>query len=163
MTTELKPGRLYIAKEKKAMMTFDLFKQCELCSWPSLLITRDHPDHLMEVHGIGGDNVLWLSTTTGKGNLDPTELNRLSETMVRHLRMNEGALIMLDGLEYLTSMNEFRRVQSIVDRMYEEAALNKGIFLTTVDPTAFDSKELAFLERNAVCLEEGDVPVIPST
>ena len=161
MDNELVPGRLYLAEEKKANAPFDLYRQCQECSRPSLLITRCHPDMLREEHGIWGDNVLWLSMSSGERNLDPTGLSRLSEIMARHMRENRNGVVLFDGLEYLVSMNEFKKVLSILDRMYEEAAINKGIFLATLDPMAFGEQERAFLERNAVCFLDGERPILP--
>jgi hypothetical protein len=158
MEVELTPGRIYLAKEKKARVPFDLFSKCEECGRPSLLVTRCHPRILKEEHGIEGDKILWLSMTSGTRNLDPTGLGRISEIMAQHIRESDEAVVLLDGLEYLASMNEFRKVMGMMDRMYEEATVNKGIFVTTIDPDAFGSREVAFLERNAICLVEGCFP-----
>jgi hypothetical protein len=43
-----------------------------------------------------------------------------------------------------------------VNYIYEAVSMNRGTLVTTIDPRAFSTRELAFLEKNSVTMEEQD-------
>jgi len=55
--------------------------------------------------------------------------------------------ILLDGLEYLISNNEFRKIQRFIRELIDEISEHEGLLLIPVSPYAIDTKNLKLLER----------------
>jgi hypothetical protein len=51
---------------------------------------------------------------------------------------------------------DFGKVLRFVNYLYESVAVTQGTLVTAIDPRAFSTKELAFLEKNSVTVEEHD-------
>ena len=151
---ELEDGRVYLLKERKPKWALDLFRLYAGKGRRPLHITRQHPNHVARQDGIPV-RVVWLSTTLGKDYMDPHNLNSLT-TLIRSFideAGESGSVILLDGLEYLMINNDPARLFKFFDYLEEVVALGRSIFLTSIDERAFDPKELALLERNAVVLD----------
>jgi archaellum biogenesis ATPase FlaH len=57
-------------------------------------------------------------------------------------------VILLDGIEYLVSNNDFNKVLRVIDQVNDHISQCKALMIIPVDPRAFEQKELALLERN---------------
>ena len=61
---------------------------------------------------------------------------------------NQDGVVLLDGLEYLISNNDFNKVLRVIDQVNDHISQSKSLMIVPVDPRAFSQKELALLERN---------------
>jgi hypothetical protein len=68
--------------------------------------------------------------------------------MIRFMESNPNRIVLLEGVEYLTTFNDFKRVLKSLDSLTETAWVTRARLIISVDPKAFDSKELATLERD---------------
>jgi two-component system cell cycle response regulator len=68
--------------------------------------------------------------------------------MIRFIEENASGVILLDGLEYLVSNNDFNKVLRVIDQVNDQISQSTAVMIIPVDPRAFDPKELALLERN---------------
>jgi archaellum biogenesis ATPase FlaH len=57
-------------------------------------------------------------------------------------------VILLDGIEYIVSNNDFTKVLRMIDQISDNIAQSKCTMIIPVDPRAFDQRQLALLERN---------------
>lgn len=78
----------------------------------------------------------------------------LLRELTRHLRRGEGKAVVIFGLKALREGNEFHDITNFVERLCEEACVNRGLVLMFADPEDFTKQEMAFLEREMVVLEE---------
>ena len=92
--------------------------------------------------------IIWLSTVAGKDNLDPAKLSLLTDMMVNFMERSHNGIIMVDGVEYLVTSSDFSRVLRAVERWSETAMASSTRLIITVDPRAFDEREMAMLEKN---------------
>jgi hypothetical protein len=76
--------------------------------------------------------------------------------MIRFMENNPNSIVLLEGVEYLMTFNDFRRVLRSLDSLNETAWITKARLLITVDPKAFDQKDLAMLERDRKVLRGSD-------
>jgi archaellum biogenesis ATPase FlaH len=97
--------------------------------------------------------VVWLSTTLGKDYIDPHNLNSLSNLIGTFLNEGPRSLLLVDGLEYLMINNDFARILHFLEYVNEQIALRRAALILSVDERAFESKELAYIERNTVGVE----------
>ncbi len=160
MTIEIRPGNLYLFKTRESERMLGFFPHFENSQIPVLCVTRFHPDRLREDFGVPQEKALWLSNTVGARNVNPQNVGILTDHLIRFYESAAGSVVLFDGLEYLLAQNDFNKVLRFVNYLYEAVAVNKGILILTIDPRAFSTKELAFLERNAVPVEEDEEVVL---
>ncbi|TLZ87423.1 MAG: DUF835 domain-containing protein [Methanobacteriota archaeon] len=150
---DLEEGRAYLVKEKKPERALAVFQQAIDAEWRPLYITRQHPNHVIRRRGDKDIRIVWLSTTLGKDYIDPHNLNSLSNLIGNFLNEAPRAVILLDGIEYLMINNDFARILHFLEYVNEQIALRRAALILSVDERAFESKELAYIERNTVGVE----------
>lgn len=113
-----------------------------------LIVTRQYPDDIRSQFYLQTTPILWLSTVAGKDNLDPAKLSMLTDMLASFMEKSHNGVILVDGIEYLMTSNEFSRVLKAIDRWSEIAMTSSTRLIISLDPRAFDPRELALLEKN---------------
>lgn len=113
-----------------------------------MAVTRQHPDLVRQRYGLRDTKIYWLATRAGQGVISPTNLGILTQTMVKFVQENENGVMILDGLEYLVSNNDFNKVLRALDQVNDHLSQSGSRLIIPVDPRAFEPRELALLERN---------------
>jgi hypothetical protein len=150
----LLPGRCYVVEESPPDVSFDAFTN--LINTPDadakktvgLAVTRQHPELVRQKYGLENTPIYWLATRTGEEVISPTNLGILTHTMVKFIDEHPNGVILLDGLEYLISNNDFNKILRIIDQVSDHISQSSSRLILPVDPRAFEQKELALLERN---------------
>lgn len=151
---KLAPGRTYIVEESPPDISFDAF--VNILSTVSdgskktvgLAVSRQHPDLIRQKYGLEATPIFWLATRAGEDVISPTNLGILTNTLVRFVEENQDGVVLLDGLEYLISNNDFNKVLRVIDQVNDHISQSRSLMIVPVDPRAFSQKELALLERN---------------
>ena len=147
-------GRTYIVEESPPDISFDAFVNIVSTSsngsakLAGLAVSRQHPDLIRQKYGLEATPILWLATRAGDDVLAPTNLGILTHTLIKFIEENQSGVILLDGLEYLVSNNDYNKVLRVIDQVHDHISQSKAILIVPVDPRAFSQKELALLERN---------------
>lgn len=144
----VQPGYSYVIKEKKPRKTFIHFWDMMKKGYKGLLITRQHPDHVEKEFRSRELTIVWLSTTLGKNYVDPHNLGSLTNLVNRFVEDGSKTVILLDGLEYLMVNNDFSRILKFIEYVNEIVMQKKSMLLISIDPRAFEERDLALLERN---------------
>lgn len=113
-----------------------------------LVVTRQFPNEVRKKHYLQTTPVIWLSTVSGADNLDPAKLSVLTDRLVNFMERSQNGVILVDGIEYLVTSNDFQRVLKSVDRWTEVAMTTNSRLIISIDPRAFSQRELAMLERD---------------
>ena len=148
-------GKCFIVEESPPDLSFDAFvnilsTQEDACARiTGLAISRQHPDLIKQKYGLEKTPIFWLATRAGQDVIAPTNLGILTHTIVKFVEENPCGVILLDGLEYLVSNNDFNKVLRVINQVADHVAQSKCRLIVPVDPRAFDTKEVALLERNA--------------
>ena len=121
-----------------------------------LVVTRRHPNEVRIEYLIQTTPVIWLSSLPGKDNMDPSKLGLLTDLIVDFLEKSENGVVLVEGLEYLVTANDFQKVLRAIDRWSEVAMAKSSRLVMSIDPRAFDSKEVALLERNREIVKPED-------
>lgn len=152
---DLKAGRSYIVQESPPHISFDAFVNIISTHSGSgtgkttgLAVTRQHPEIVREKYGMDDTAVYWLATRAGDKVISPTNLGILSHMLVKFAEDTSDGIILLDGIEYLVSNNDFNKVLRMVDQVNDHITQSDCRLILPVDPRAFDQKELALLMRN---------------
>jgi len=151
---EIKPSNYYLLQERKAEKIFLLYGMMAAAGKKVLCVSRIHPDQLKEDYGIPEESCLWLSNTVGSRNINPLNVGILTDRLIRFYEEGEDRVVLLEGLEYMMMQNDFNKVLRLVNYLYESVAITRNMLLVSLDPRAFGRKELAFLEKSAIVIDE---------
>jgi hypothetical protein len=113
-----------------------------------LIITRKYPNELRTGFYLQTTPIIWLSTVPGKDNLDPSKLSLLTDMLVNFMERSQNGVIIVDGIEYLITSSDFPRTLKAIERWAETAMASATKLIISVDPRAFDKREMAMLEKN---------------
>jgi len=133
-------------------------KECDLYEdrTQGLVVTRRHPSEIRIDYLIQTTPVIWLSSIPGKDNMDPAKLSILTDMIVNFLEKSGNGVVLVEGMEYLMTANDFPKVLRAVDRWSEAVMANSARLVISLDPRAFDQKELALIERNREVVNPDD-------
>ncbi len=133
-------------------------KECELYNdrTQGLVVTRRHPSEIRMEYLIQTTPVIWLSSIPGKDNMDPAKLSLLTDIIVNFLEKTSNGVVLVEGIEYLVTANDFQKVLRAVDRWSEAVMASSARLVISLNPKAFDQKELALIERNREVVTPGD-------
>ena len=151
----LTSGRSYVVEEAPPNISFDAFVNIVSTTSSNgckkmmgLAVSRQHPDLIRQKYGLETTPIYWLATRTGQDVISPTNLGILTHTLIQFIAENPCGVILLDGIEYLVSNNDFNKVLRVIDQVNDHVSQSKAVMVIPVDPRAFEPKELALLERN---------------
>ena len=146
----LKPGRVYIVKEPKPHKSFDMFADYVKHKYYGLAISRTNPKIIRKKIGLKLTPLIWLTRidTTMKY-LNPLELEQLTYVMSDFIAKvgDKKSIILLDGLEYLATSNEFVKVLHAISMIKDKVSSSRCIMLIPLQGKALAGKDLVMLER----------------
>jgi hypothetical protein len=148
----LAPGNSYLFTDRGVPMAYDALKRLLAAGRRGLVITRTHPNRVQQQHGLDCP-VMWLAKNIkaapggGVPNLEPTRLMKIHSTISEFIKANPGAVVLLDGLEYLITENGFSSVMKAVQLTNEEVAMSGALLIVPIDPRTMETQQLGFLER----------------
>lgn len=123
-----------------------------------LAVTRDFPEGLRKTYNIHVTPIIWLTESAGELRIAPTSLAVLTDTIIRFMENNPNSIVLLEGVEYLITFNDFKKVLKSLDSLNETTWISKSRLLIALNPKAFDEKEVALLERHRTPLK-GDAGI----
>lgn len=113
-----------------------------------LVVTREYPENIRKNHSLQVTPIIWLTESPGDMRISPTSLAVLTDTIIRFMDNNPNSIVLLEGIEYVVTFNDFRKVLKQLDSLNETAWVTKARLMISIDPRAFDERELAMLERD---------------
>lgn len=146
VTLPLHPGAEIPEDEESAIGTLEFLIP------KGLVVTRVFPDTIREQYGLHVTPIIWLTESVGERRIAPTSLAVLTDSLMRFMETNHNSIVLVEGIEYVVTFNEFRKVLRSLDILNETAWITKARLIIAIDPNAFDDKERALLERDRVVL-----------
>jgi isoleucyl-tRNA synthetase len=142
----LKEASTYLVEEAEPGRSYRLFLESIAAGRKGLCVTRIYPQKLRERFGREDLPILWLSNVGKEDSVRPKDLEKLSLALEQFLGRGKGA-VLIDGIEYLVTNNNFITVLRFVQSVRDQTAINGGILLLSVNPSALESHQLTLLER----------------
>jgi len=150
----MSPGMSICFKEDRPQRGPEIVRELLARGSKLLSISRMHPDQLRTRFGFEG-RMIWLTKSeTPSGSpedkaefISPTNLPLLADAIQQFLSEQSNGVIFLEGLEYLTTQNDFKGVLRFVQLMNEQVLLRKGILIMSTSPSAMETKDFALIER----------------
>jgi len=157
----LRRGKGYVVEDPQGAVSYDILVNLlsteeEGVRLNGYVISRQHPEQIRAKFGLENTPITWLATQTGENVLDPTSLGMLGNCVTDFFSRTKNGVVLLDGVEYLITNNDFKRVARVLEQMNDSVMQHKGYLIIPIDPRAFDSKELAIIERNFERVAPGD-------
>lgn len=145
--TKLDKGYSYLIKEHRANKVYQFFKSVSSPK-KNLCLTITFPQKIVDEFKLSATQIYWISETTTRSDaIDPRKLEfEISALVNEFIRNNPGSAIIIDGLDYLESMNTFELLINFLKVTIDLASSNKCTVLVSVNPGAFDTKKIAILE-----------------
>lgn len=152
----MNPGMSICFKEDRPERGPAIIKELITRGSKLLSISRMHPDQLRSRFGFEG-RMIWLtkSETPSEAKspeehidfVSPNSLPVLADAIQQFLSGSNNGVIFLEGLEYLSTQNDFKAVLRFVQLINEQVLLKKGILILSANPTTMDLREFSLIER----------------
>ncbi len=148
----LAPGNSYLFTDRGVPRAYEALKRMLAEGRRGLVITRTHPVRVQQQYGFDCP-IMWIAKNikpaTGAAvvNLEPTRLMKIHGTISDFIKANPGAVVLLDGLEYLVTENGFSSVMKAIQLTNEEVAMSGALLLVPIDPRTMETQQLGYLER----------------
>jgi len=148
----LKKGRGHIIEEPQGSLCYEVLSSLlsgneAVGKLSGYIVSRQHPNLIREKYGFEGTQIIWLATQAGENTMDPTSLGMLAHSISEFLSKTKDGIVLLDGVEYLITNNDFKKVVRVIEQINDSVMNYEGYLIMTLDPRAFDQKELAIIER----------------
>jgi hypothetical protein len=146
---DLKSGMMYLIKERKSDKAFEVFTDLVTHGHQGLCISRLKPDLIRDDHGLKKTPIVWLTNneTPKEKCLPPTDIPRLHLAVSDFLEKASDGVVLLDGMEYLMTNNNFTTCLKLVQLLSDKIMLHNGRMIMPVGPGAMSAKEIGLLER----------------
>ena len=143
---ELEHSFAYLIKEDKSERAYAYFEKALSQGLKGFCVTRNYPLKIKSKYNLGDTQILWLSNVGKENSLRPKDLEKLSYSLEQFLANNSG-VILLDGLEYLITNNNFLTVLRFIQSLRDQVAINRSILIMALNPSTLDPHELNLLEK----------------
>ena len=159
-------GFIYLVKEKRPNISFAMYNEATRHGAKGMLVAREHPNRLKQMHEFEAAKILWLTRRVGMDHIDPTELSLLSLEISKFVESTAKSVVLLEGLEYIITQNDFESVLRFVNHLHDFVLAHDNAVIIVIDPRVLSTRELALLERSARIVEpaekQNDAPPAPT-
>lgn len=155
MKYNLEPGKAYIIKGKKLDKAFDVFKDLVTHGHHGLCVTRKKPNEVREKYGLKKTPIVWLTQNDDPSEqcMMPTDIPRLHVLITQFLEKAENSVILLEGIEYIITNNNFSTALKLVQLVTDKVMLYESKFILPVDTQTLSDRENALLGRYMITIE----------
>ena len=168
-SADVRPGNVYLVEERRPKVSYELFEHALSSGCAGLVITRDFPKKLLTEKELDSCRVVWLTNLVGEGRINPTAIGILMSQVRAFIESQKRTAIIVDGLEYLVSLNTYDRMLQFMHQLRDMVVTNDCVLIVPVDPRTMSEREIALLERNLEVVlprpesEVGEDQIISST
>jgi len=150
---KLLEGRGHIVEDAHSNISFELLSRLiksEDGTQPrkGCVMTRRNPEQLRQQFDLVDVQVTWLTTQSGDGCVDPSRPNLLAHAVMEFFQKNKNAIVLIDGLESIIVYNDFDKAVKMLELINDFVMQYRGYLIIPIDPTAFEPRERAIIERN---------------
>jgi len=134
---------------------FDVFVDKITHGYEGICISRIFPKKIKVRYNMKSTRILWL--TVEKGNKDTVwypHLGKIHDIVVDFLKGSTNPIILLDGVEFLITKNNYKNTLSFLQVLIEKIAINDAIILIPVHPSTLQEQELSLIERETAVIKD---------
>jgi len=150
---EIQQGSAFIVYEKKFDKSFEIFKDLVTHNISGLAVTRTLPDSIKQKYGLEKTPFIWLSKTGNPNTISPVYLNTLMNLITDFISKGKDTVVILEGLEYLVSQNNFDLVLKFIQALRDFLIIENSRLIIPLNRDTFTQKEMAQLEKELEILK----------
>jgi hypothetical protein len=142
-------GCAFLVEERRPKESLDICEKYASEGAKLLIISRDPPHQLLAGSPLSPSRVIWLTTLAGKDRFNPTAIGVLMVEIRKFVEQaNSRAVVLIDGLEYLISVNTFNLMLQFANQLRDFFVTTGAVLIMPIDMRTLDSREQALLERD---------------
>jgi len=145
-TYKMDLGNSYVV-EDNVDLAYDIFRDTLMSGMEGLCITRILPEKIRRKYGLKKTPIVWLTGESIEGERAINNLQDLSILISNYVEKAEKPIILIDGIEYLTTNHGFNSVYQFLQAKRSQVESRGGTLLVPFFKTAFESKEARLIER----------------
>lgn len=147
---DLQVARSYSAADQEA--AFNAFSELVRSGCEGLVITRLYPENVRKDYELQTSPILWLAEERGLDRIPPGDLLGLSLTVKDFYEKAKQPVVILQGVEYLTTINGFTPILRLIQGLSEENATKRGVLIIPVVPDTLSKQDEALLQSETTPL-----------
>ncbi|HSV42693.1 MAG TPA: DUF835 domain-containing protein [Methanomassiliicoccales archaeon] len=141
-------GNSYLMEMNDTAQAYEIFLEQVGHGRKGMIIAREYPEKVKKRYGIDNIPFLWLSFEREKKfTREPTNVPLIYSEIKNFLDTTPKAIVLLSGIEYLISQNNFVKVLKFVQLLNECISITDGLLIIPISPEALGQKEVKMLER----------------
>ncbi len=140
-------GSSYLLKDDAPDGCYSVFLQLVTGGHQGLCITRDYPDRVRQRYNLVKTPILWLSNSDSPFSIEPVQLGKLYHKIEDFLKRGEKPVVMLSGLEYIITQNNYTSALKFLQLIKDQVAIHDGILLIPLSPSTLNERDLKMIER----------------
>jgi hypothetical protein len=147
-------GHSYIIQEQKPEKATDVFVNLVTHGTQGLYITRRYPKEVRAAYNLKVTPIIWLThEKTEEGHINPTDIVELSHTIKEFIKKTTDGVILIDGLEYLITQNEYKDILKFIQSLSDSIAISSSRLIIPIDPSSLNDQQFHLLKRDMKVLE----------
>jgi len=150
----LEPGTSYLVESSSLDAAYQMYKDQVAEGCTGMVLAREYPEKVQKMYGIGEGALLWLSYERGKRYArEPTDIPMIYSEIKNFFEANSRAVVLLSGLEYLISQNNFLKVLKLLQLLNDNVSTTSSMLIIPVVPEALNPQDVKMLERELRVLD----------
>jgi len=142
-------GCAFLVEEKKPRQSLVMCEKYLAEGASLLVVSRDPPRKLLEGTSLEPKKTIWITNLPGKDHIDPTSVGLLMGEVKKFAEESrKKAVVLIDGLEFLISVNTYDRMLQFIHQMRDLFVTSGSVLIMPFDMRTIDEREQALLERN---------------
>jgi hypothetical protein len=142
-------GCAYLVEERRPKQSLELCEKFSSEGTDLLIISRDPPSQLISRTTLLPKKTIWLTNLVGADRMNPTSIGILMSEIRKFIEQSDRRpVVLVDGLEYLISLNTYDRMLQFVHQLRDMFVMAGAVLIMPIDMRTLTDREQALLERN---------------
>jgi len=124
----LEPGNTYFIKDG-----YDVFLDALRCGALGLVATTTRPEQIKEKYGLTTTPIVWISDEAVEMGVKPGDIKRLSVLLINFMKKIGNAIVLLDGIDTLTTINGVDNIQKVILILNSAAQTTNSYLIISTD------------------------------
>lgn len=164
----VKKGQSYLINEEKPEKSNEIFVNLVTHGVHGLYITRRHPKEIRDKYGLKRTPIIWLThekisahEKISENHIDPTDIVELSHTIKEFIKKTTNGVVLIDGIEYLITQNEYKEILKFIQSLDDSIAISGSRLIIPIDPSTLTKQQFHLLKREVKILEMDEKGINP--
>ncbi|MDY6931227.1 MAG: PAS domain S-box protein [Halobacteriota archaeon] len=146
----LDSGIIYFIDSEDTRPSYDIFIDLVRHGKPGLCVSRQNSRRIKKEYGLLKTPVIWLTRNEMDGMtcIHPSDIfTKLQSTLINFIKDAKDGIILIDGLEYLVSQNDFEMVLKFIQAINDDLMVSSSRLLIHLDSNAMRKREFHSLKK----------------